>query len=188
MTDAADNTAGQDQAPQEAGATGEASSGQDTGTRGNQAGETETIEAVRRELDEQRDRLLRQAAEFDNYRKRVERERRDLLRHAAGDVLEALLPVIDDFERALGTPEGEDPAAFRRGVELIYKQLQDFLVKRGVTAIEAVGSEFDPRIHQAITHEESPGRRDGEVIEEVRRGYMHGDRLLRPAMVKVAKA
>jgi len=188
MTDAADNTAGQDQAPRETGAAGEDSPGQDAGTAGSPAGETETTEALRRELDEQRDRLLRQAAEFDNYRKRVERERRDLLQHAGADVLEALLPVIDDFERALGAAEGEVPAAYHRGVELIYKQLQDFLEKRGVTPIEAVGSDFDPRFHQAITHEESPGRRDGEVIEEVRRGYMHGDRLLRPAMVKVAKA
>jgi len=188
MTDAADNMGGQDQERQEAGAAGEVSPGQGAGTTGSQAGETESIEAVRRELDEHRDRLLRQAAEFDNYRKRVERERRDLLQYAATDVLEALLPVIDDFERALGAPEGEDPAAYRRGVELIYKRLQDFLEKRSVTPIEAVGMDFDPRIHQAITHEESPGRRDGEVIEEVRRGYMHGDRLLRPAMVKVAKA
>ena len=142
MTDAADNTSGQDQERQEAGA--DVSPAQDAGTTGSQAGEPESIEAVRRELDEHRDRLLRQTAEFDNYRKRVERERRDLLQHAAADVLEALLPVVDDFERALGAPEGEDPAAYRRGVELIYKQLQDFLVKRGVTPIEAVGTDFDP--------------------------------------------
>ena len=146
------------------------------------------VEALRRERDEHLDRLLRQTAEFDNYRKRVERERRDLLQYAASDLLEALLPVIDDFERALAADAALDAGAYRKGIELIYKQLQDFLAKRGVTAIDAVGSDFDPRFHQAITHEESPGARDGEVIEEVRRGYMHGDRLLRPAMVKVAKA
>jgi molecular chaperone GrpE len=146
------------------------------------------IEQLRRELDENYDRLLRKTAEFENYRRRMERERRELAQYAAGDLLEALLPIIDDFERALQTDASADPDAYRKGVELIYKQLQDLLARRGVTTIEAVGKDFDPRFHQAITHEASPGRREGEVIDEVRRGYMHGDRLLRPAMVKVAKA
>jgi molecular chaperone GrpE len=146
------------------------------------------LDQVRRERDEHYDRLLRKTAEFENYRRRVDKERRDLAQYAAGDLLEALLPIIDDFERALQAEAGSDPDAYRKGVELIYKQLQDLLVRRGVTPIEAVGKDFDPRFHQAITHEESPGRREGEVIDEVRRGYMHGDRLLRPAMVKVAKA
>ena len=143
---------------------------------------------ARGERDDYYDRLLRQAAEFDNYRKRTERERREMARYAAGDVLEALLPVVDDFERALQAEAGPDAAAYREGVELIYKQLQDLLAKRGVTPIEAVGKLFDPQVHQAITYEPSPGHAEGEVLEVVRRGYMHGDRLLRPAMVKVAKA
>jgi len=146
------------------------------------------LEQLRQERDEHYDRLLRKTAEFENYRRRVEKERRELAQYAAGDLLEALLPIIDDFERAVQADAGADPDAYRKGVELIYKQLQDLLARRGVTPIEAVGKDFDPRYHQAITHEESPGRREGEVIEEVRRGYMHGDRLLRPAMVKVAKA
>jgi molecular chaperone GrpE len=146
------------------------------------------VEQVRRERDENYDRLLRKTAEFENYRRRMEKERRELAQYAAGDLLEALLPILDDFERALQADAGADPDAYRQGVELIYKQLQDLLARRGVTGIDAVGKDFDPRFHQAITHEESPGRREGEVIEEVRRGYMHGDRLLRPAMVKVAKA
>ena len=143
---------------------------------------------ARRERDDYYDRLLRQAAEFDNYRKRTERERREMAQYAAGDLLEALLPVVDDFERALQVEAGPDAAAYRSGVELIYKQLQDLLAKRGVTPIEAAGKPFDPQFHQAITYEPSPGRAEGEVLEVVRRGYMHGDRLLRPAMVKVAKA
>jgi molecular chaperone GrpE len=143
---------------------------------------------ARGERDDYYDRLLRQAAEFDNYRKRTERERREMAQYAAGDVLEALLPVVDDFERALQVEAGPDAAAYRKGVELIYKQLQDLLARRGVTPIEAVGKPFDPQFHQAITYEPSPGRAEGEVLEVVRRGYMHGDRLLRPAMVKVAKA
>lgn len=146
------------------------------------------IEQLRRERDENYERLLRKTAEFENYRRRVDKERREMAQYAAGDLLEALLPIIDDFERALQADAGSDPDAYRKGVELIYKQLQELLARRGVKAIEAVGKDFDPRFHQAITHEESPGRREGEVIEEVRRGYMHGERLLRPAMVKVAKA
>jgi molecular chaperone GrpE len=143
---------------------------------------------ARRERDDYYDRLLRKTAEFDNYRKRTERERRELTQAVSGDVLETLLPVVDDFERALQAEIGDDPAAYRKGVELIYKQLQDLLARRGVTPVEAVGKPFDPQYHQAITYEPSPGRAEGEVLEVVRRGYMLGDRLLRPAMVKVAKA
>jgi molecular chaperone GrpE len=143
---------------------------------------------ARRERDEYYDLLLRKTAEFDNYRKRVERERREMAQYAAGDVLETLLPIVDDFERALQSETGTDAAAYRKGVELIYKQLQDVLARRGVEPIDTVGKPFDPRFHQAITYESSPGHAEGDVIEEVRRGYMHGDRLLRPAMVKVAKA
>ena len=146
------------------------------------------VAGLRQERDDYYDRLLRKTAEFENYRKRVDRERREMAQYAAGDVLEALLPIVDDLERALQAEAPAGAEIYRKGVELIYKQLQDLLVRRGVVPVETVGKDFDPRIHQAITHEESPGRRDGEVIEEVRRGYMHGDRLLRPAMVKVAKA
>ncbi len=150
--------------------------------------EQDELAQTRRERDDYYDRLLRQAAEFENYRKRTERERREMAQYAAGDVLEALLPVVDDFERALQVEAGPDAAAYRTGVELIYKHLQDLLAKRGVTPIEAVGRPFDPQFHQAMTYEPSPGRAEGEVLEVVRRGYMHGGRLLRPAMVKVAKA
>jgi molecular chaperone GrpE len=156
--------------------------------QGDAADAAAQIEQLRRERDDNYDRLLRKTAEFDNYRRRMEKERRELAQYAAGDLLEALLPIIDDVERALQADATAVPEAYRKGVELIHKQLLDLLARRGVTPVEAVGRDFDPRFHQAITHEESEGRREGEVIEEVRRGYMHGDRLLRPAMVKVAKA
>ena len=146
------------------------------------------LEVARRERDDFYDRLLRKTAEFENYRKRVDRERRESAQYAAGDLLEALLPIVDDFERALQADAGPDAEAYRLGVELIYKHLQDLLARRGVTPIDVVGQTFDPHVHQAITYESSPGRAEGEVIEEVRRGYKLGDRLLRPAMVKVAKA
>ena len=145
------------------------------------------LEELRREKDSLQDRLLRTAAEFDNYRKRVERERRDLADYMKADILAELLPIVDNFERALQAPSS-DTDSLRKGVELIHKQMHDFLRKRGVTPIEALGADFDPNFHQAVIHETSPLHREGEVIEELQRGYMLGDKLLRPAMVKVAKA
>ena len=145
------------------------------------------LEELRREKDSLQDRLLRTAAEFDNYRKRVERERRDLADYMKADILAEILPIVDNFERALQAPSS-DTDSLRKGVELIHKQKHDFLRKRGVTPIEALGADFDPNFHQAVIHETSPLHREGEVIEELQRGYMLGDKLLRPAMVKVAKA
>jgi molecular chaperone GrpE len=147
----------------------------------------DALEELRREKDSLHDRLLRTAAEFDNYRKRVERERRELADYMKADVLAELLPIVDNFERALQAPS-TDADPLRKGVELIHKQMLDFLRKRGVTPIEALGADFDPNFHQAVIHETSPSHREGEVIEELQRGYMLGDKLLRPAMVKVAKA
>ena len=145
------------------------------------------IAELRHERDELRDQLLRKAADFDNYRKRVDRDRREMVELAAQNLLSELLPVLDDFERALEADVAPGAESYRDGVELIYKQLQDLLKKRSVTPIEAVGTDFDPHVHQAVVHEDSTTHRDGEVIAELRRGYRLGDRLLRPAMVKVAK-
>ena len=140
-----------------------------------------------RERDDLYDRLLRTTAEFENYRKRIERERREQADSAVTDVIQELLLLVDDFDRALQVDAAAQPDAYQRGIELIHKQLIDLLRKRGVTPIDALGADFDPHLHQAVAHEASPGHRDGEVIEEFRRGYMLRDRLLRPAMVKVAK-
>lgn len=145
------------------------------------------LQELRRERDELHDRLLRTAAEFDNYRKRVERDRRELAEFAAADALTEMLPVIDNLERALQAAPGPDAEALRKGVELIHRQMLDLLQKRGARAIEAVGADFDPNIHQAVVHEPSDQHREGEVMEELQRGYLLGTRLLRPAMVKVAK-
>ena len=147
----------------------------------------EEPEAVARQRDEYYDLLLRKTAEFDNYRKRTDRERRELAEYAAADLLGELLPVVDDLERALAAPADESSAeAYRAGVELIHKQMLDLLAKRGVSPIEAVGQPFDPNFHQAVAREVSEPERDGLVIDEFRRGYMLGNRLLRAAMVKVA--
>lgn len=143
---------------------------------------------LQRQRDEFYDLLLRKTAEFDNYRKRTDRDRLAVTEAAAASIITELLPLVDDLERALKAEAGSEGAeAYRRGVELIHKQLVDILRKRGVRAIDAVGTDFDPHFHQAVSYEPAEGRREGEVIEEFRRGYMLGDRLLRPSMVKVAK-
>jgi molecular chaperone GrpE len=149
--------------------------------------EVDNIAELQRQRDQYYDLLLRKTAEFDNYRKRIERERQTQAESAAADLLRELLPVVDDLERALKAESGEGTDSYRRGVELILKRTEDTLKRRGVKPIEALGVDFDPNYHQAVAHEPAEGRRDGEVIEEFSRGYMLGDRLLRPSMVKVAK-
>jgi molecular chaperone GrpE len=160
------------------------------------SGADEALAALQKERDSLKGQFLRAVADFDNYRKRIERERRELSEYAAADVLLELLPIIDNFERALqacavapgATADKPDESeSFRRGIELIHKQMLDLLRKRGVTPIDALGAHFDPNVHQAVIHEPSDEHREGEVMQELQRGYKLGDRLLRPAMVKVAK-
>jgi len=151
-------------------------------------GAGDQLAVLQRERDEYHDRWLRKSAEFDNYRRRVERERREQADQAVLDLLQELLLVIDDFDLALTVEPEEGATAYRKGIELIAAKLHDLLKKYGVRPIEALGTDFDPNLHQAVVHEAAPGHREGEVIDELRRGYMIGDRLLRPAMVKVAKA
>ena len=145
-------------------------------------------EELQRQRDDYYDRLLRKTAEFDNYRKRVERDRQAMAESATADLVRDLLPLVDNLELALKADSGAEGAdAYRRGVELIHRQLLDALRRRNVKPIETVGVDFDPHFHQAVTYEPAAGRRDGEIVEEFARGYLIGDRLLRPAMVKVAK-
>ena len=160
-----------------------------TAAQPEQSGAPADLAELTQQRDDLYDRLLRKTAEFDNYRKRTERERIQLSEAAAADLLTELLPLVDDMERALQADAGSDGGdAVRKGVELIHRQLLDILRKRGVRPVESLGADFDPHYHNAVSHEPAEGRRDGEVVEEFRRGYMLGDRLLRPAMVKVAKA
>ena len=146
-------------------------------------------ETLLRERDEYLDLLRRKTAEVDNYRRRQERERRELTDLAAADVLRDLLPLLDNLDRALKVDSADTTVdAYRRGVELIQKQLQDVLARRGVTPIDPLGESFDPHWHDAVVREAATDGRDGEVTEVFSRGYRLGDRLLRPAMVKVATA
>lgn len=134
------------------------------------------------------DQLLRRQAEFENYRKRMERERGEVYQRARAEVLLELLPVLDNFERALSSFEsaGGDSEAFLQGVQLIHKQLKDAVTRLGLQPVESVGQTFDPHLHEAVTIEASDEHEENTIIEEFERGYKLGDRLLRPAKVKVA--
>ena len=146
------------------------------------------VDALKADLARCQDRLLRTTAEFDNYRKRTERERREIADRTVESLLLDLVGVVDDFERALrADADGGSADAYRQGVELIHRRVLDLLERRGVTPIDAVGADFDPNVHQAVTTEAAGDHRDGEVTEQFRRGYKIGERLLRPAMVKVAR-
>ena len=144
--------------------------------------------ALQKERDDLYDRLLRKTAEFDNFRKRVERDRKDMIEWAAADVIGDLLSIVDDFDRALAAEAPPEAQAYKAGLELIQRQLSELLKKRGVTPVEAMGADFDPHMHQAVAYEEVAGAREGEVVGVMAKGYKLGDRLLRPALVKVAKA
>jgi len=149
--------------------------------------------ALKKERDEMYERLLRMSAEFDNYRKRTDRERRELSEAASVDLIRELLPLLDDLERAFAVrPEaakqGDAAEGYRKGVELIHRRALDVLRKRGVEPFDTIGQDFDPTWHEAVASEPANGRRDGEITAEMSRGYRIGQRLLRPAQVKVARA
>jgi molecular chaperone GrpE len=158
---------------------------------GASASSTETASAegevpkLKAERDTLLDRLARAQAEFENARRRAAKEQQDFRDFATVDAIKSLLPVIDSFERALQAKS--EAGDFRTGVELIYKQLQDVLAKMGVRPIAAKGEQFDPHVHEAIEMVETPDAADHEVLDEWQRGYKFKDRLLRPAMVRVAK-
>lgn len=149
------------------------------------SGPAAELQRLKAERDSLLDRLARAQAEFENARRRATKEQQDFRDYAAADSIRPLLPVLDSFERALQVKS--DPADFRSGVELIYRQLQDALTKLGVRAIPAKGEAFDPHVHEAIEMVETTDAPDHQVLEELQRGYKIKDRLLRPAMVKVAK-
>jgi molecular chaperone GrpE len=145
-------------------------------------------EALQKERDELRDRLLRVTAEFDNYRKRTDRERRELSEAVVADLVRELLPAVDDLERALAAPSVTGDEALRTGVDLIHRQILEAFRRRGIAPVDSVGQPFDPNWHEALASDAASGRPDNEITSEVRRGYRIGGRLLRPALVRVAKA
>jgi len=144
------------------------------------------LQKLTAERDALVDRLARMQADFENARKRATKEQQDFREYAAADTIKALLPVLDSFERALQASAGEK-SDLRNGVELIHKQLLDALTKLGLRAIPARGESFDPHLHEAVEMVDTTEAEDHQIVEELQRGYKLKDRLLRPAMVKVAR-
>jgi molecular chaperone GrpE len=160
----------------------------EAGARENQAstvarGEDE-LSQLRAERDVLYDRVARQQADFENYRKRLQKEQSEHREYALADALKALLPILDSFDRALEAHAGEEQF---RGIELINRQFHDVLAKLGLRSIPATGEPFDPHLHQAVEMVETTEAEDNQIIEELQRGYKLKNRLLRPAMVRVAR-
>ncbi len=144
----------------------------------------EEVDHLKAELDHVRDIYLRKLAEFDNFRKRVEREREEGRRAATEELVRILLPVLDNFERALEHAQ-DDSGAFHQGVEMIAKQLWDVLERTGVAVVDPLGQPFDPELHEAVQRVEDSEHGPGTVASVMLKGYTLGDRLIRPAMVGV---
>lgn len=150
------------------------------------------IESLKKQLaeaeskaSEYKDNWLRTQADFQNYRKRVERDHEMTYLSLKGDVIKKVLPALDDLERALQNRRAEDPWA--NGIELVARKFQTILENEGLRKIEAVGTEFDPNFHEAISHEPADGAQSGHVIGVIQNGYMLGERVIRPALVRVAQ-
>ena len=143
-------------------------------------------EAMQAKIDELEDRVKRQMAEFENFRKRTDKEKAMMFETGAKSVIEKILPVVDNFERGLATiPEDDENSAFANGMKMIYKQMMDELDKLGVKPIEAVGQEFDPNFHNAVMQMESEEYESGVVVQEMLKGYMYRDTVVRHSMVAV---
>lgn len=138
------------------------------------------------DLDDLRQTLLRRQADFDNYRKRIEKERADDSKRATARVVEGLIPVIDGFEHALAAHHEKEYEVYRKGFELIYKQLLDNVSRMGVERLDPTGKMFDPHMHQAMDRLETSDHEDGTVVQTFQPGYVFNGRVLRPAMVRVA--
>ncbi|HSB88854.1 MAG TPA: nucleotide exchange factor GrpE [Anaerolineales bacterium] len=152
------------------------------------AEQAEALTRLRAEADEYLDGWQRARAEFANYKKRVEREQQEGRARAAADILVRFLSVLDDMERAMrDRPTEGDAAAWADGIDLIYRKLLMLLEAEGVEIIDAQGATFDPTLHEAVTHESSDDHHEGQVIEVIQQGYRLGERVLRPALVRVAK-
>jgi molecular chaperone GrpE len=158
-----------------------------TGDTTSVAEPSEQLTAMTAERDQLQDLILRRQAEFENFRKRVQRERDEMAEYASMEAVRALLPSADDFERALkSAPAGPESAEFVKGIEMIYQRLLESLKKLGLEPIETAGQKFDPHSHHAVEMVENDELEDGSILDEYQRGYNFKNRLLRPAMVKVS--
>ncbi len=153
----------------------------------NDEAQNDAIEKLEKEKKETFDQLLRLKADFENYKKRTEKERSDVYSRALEEMCGDLLPVIDNFERAIDAGKEVDTGGFMEGVQMVYGQLMDVLQKEGLALIDAQGSQFDPEYHHAVLTECDENTEDNVILEVFQKGYLFRDRLLRPAMVKVNK-
>ena len=146
------------------------------------------IEELENELKEFKDKYLRLAAEFDNYKKRMARQFETIVKTANDELILEIIDIFDNFERALNAAKSsEDFASFHKGIEMIFKQLKEILQKRGLQRIEALNTEFDPNFHEAISQIEVKDKPSNMVVEEIQAGYLLGDRVIRAAKVVVSK-
>lgn len=145
------------------------------------------LEEARKLADENYQRYLRTQADFDNFRRRSRQEKEDFAKYASAKLIEQLLPIVDNFERALAaSKENRDHDALLKGVDMIYRQLEGVLAQEGLKPIEAVGQPFNPEFHQAVMQVQSEEHEEGVVLEEMQKGYILKDKVLRPSMVKVS--
>ena len=149
-------------------------------------GKEKKKDKLQEQIDELKDKNMRQMAEFENFRKRTEKEKQAMFETGARSVIEKLLPVVDNFERGLGALKEEEKGAFSEGMEMIYKQLMSELEKLEVKPIDAVGKEFDPNLHNAVMHVDDEELGENVVVEELQKGYMYRETVVRHSMVKVA--
>lgn len=151
------------------------------------ANEDARIAELTQLADENQQRYLRAQADFDNFRRRTAKEREELAQYAAMKLINNLLPIVDNFERAIAsTAENNNYESLAKGVDMIFRQLMQTLEQEGLSVMTAVGEEFNPEFHQAIMRVESEEHEEGIVVEEVQKGYMMKEKVLRPAMVKVS--
>lgn len=161
--------------------------------KNNDEGEIEELKNRLKQKEEEANEYLEMAqrlkAEFENYRRRTEKEKADLIEYGKEQVILDILPVIDNFERALETQydDNGENASFKEGINLIYRQFKGILEKMGVKEIESLGQMFDPYKHHAVMQEEAEGKKENEIIEVFQKGYMFNNKVIRPSMVKVAK-
>lgn len=145
------------------------------------------LDELRKAAEDSQQRLLRAQADFDNFRRRTRQEKEEFAKYASLKLIEQMLPVIDNFDRALvSSRETQDFEALTKGIEMVYRQLEQVMTQEGLTPIEAVGQPFNPEFHQAIMQVESDEHEEGIVVEEVQKGYMLKDKVIRPSMVKVS--
>ncbi len=146
------------------------------------------VDRLQQELQETQDLLRRKHAEFENYRKRIEREQKEFVSYATSELVLEILPVLDNLERALESTQGgesDSEKQIREGVAIVYRQFSDALKKAGLREVNALGEDFDPHVHEAVARVETAEHREGEILDVLQKGYVLKERLLRPAMVRV---